>query len=41
MEGARCKVGLRVSDTRIEDAMTDIEGTDYKSILIAMPWIEE
>lgn len=35
MEGTKCIVGLCVSDTKIEDAMTDIEGTDYKSISIA------
>lgn len=38
MEGTSCIVGLRVSDTRIEDTgdmMTDIEGTDYNSISIA------
>jgi hypothetical protein len=35
MESTRCIVGLRVSDTRIEDAMGDIEGTNYKSISIA------
>lgn len=35
MEGTRCIVGLCVSDTKIEDTMTDIEGTDYKFISIA------
>jgi hypothetical protein len=35
MEGTRRIVGLRASDTRIEDVMTDIEGTDYKSVSIA------
>jgi hypothetical protein len=37
MEGTRRIVGLRVSDTRIEDtgdAMTDIEETNFKSLSI-------
>jgi hypothetical protein len=35
VEGTRCIVGLRISDTRIEDVMGDIEETNYKSISIA------